>query len=1004
MNATRYFTAGEKQQINVDFTRRRFEYLLGLTNLFKHFIEAKASKDPVVRQIFDEINARHKTEDNAQMARRRKTEKEEDAELLKSNDSSSSQPFEFTESPSFIDGKMRPYQIQGLNWLVNLHENNLLGILADEMGLGKTLQTIAFLSYLRFIKGINGPHIVITPKLTLDNWKREFNHWLPQMNVLVLTGDKDVRHDLLQTSILGCEFDVIIVSYEIVIKEKSVLKKFNWQYIVIDEAHRIKNEESLLSQIIRLFHSQNRLLITGTPLQNNLRELWALLNFILPDVFADSESFDDWFRAENEDESSVVSQLHKVLKPFLLRRIKADVEKLLLPKQELNVYVSMTEMQRKWYQKILEKDIDAVNGANGKKESKTRLLNIVMQLRKCCNHPYLFDGAEPGPPFTNGEHLVTNSQKMMILDGLLRKFRAEGLRVLIFSQMSRMLDILEDYCYLREYAYNRIDGQTDHADRINAIDEYNAPGSEKFIFLLTTRAGGLGINLTSADIVILFDSDWNPQADLQAMDRAHRIGQTKQVKVFRFITENAIEEKVLERATQKLRLDQLVIQQGRNMAGLDGQQSLKASSKNDLLDMIQFGAQDIFGDAHSSSVLDIEELLKASEQKTKELNKKYEKLDLNALQNFTNDELVYEWNGENFKKKETSTLNVGQVWIQPGKRERKENYSIDMYYKDVLNTGGGGKLALATVLRSGPRPPKQLNLYDHQFYPAKLFELHELEKNYFKKQTGFKVPLKAGKPGDLKERELEQQLQQQEIDQSRLLTEEERALKEELLGQGFGNWNRRDFMHFVQVCLKHGRNSISAIASEFEDKSEEETRAYARAFWTRYHEIDGHERYIAQIEAGEEKIVKVRAQKEALRRKLSQYRYPLQELVLKYPPLATTKRIYSEDEDRFLLVQLYRYGLDMPDVYDRIKEAIRDSPLFMLDFFFQSRSNAELARRTATLLGSVLKEINPQASGIRSGKRSKGASSAAYDEEDDEEEDDEDDVQILPKSKRLRRV
>jgi len=171
------------------------------------------------------------------------------------------------------------------------------------------------------------------------------------------------------------------------------------------------------------------------------------------------------------------------------------------------------------------------------------------------------------------------------LDKLLKKFKTEGSRVLIFSQMSRMLDILEDYCYFREFPYCRIDGQTEHADRINAIDEYNKPGSEKFVFLLTTRAGGLGINLTTADVVILFDSDWNPQADLQAMDRAHRIGQTKQVKVFRFITENAIEEKVLERATQKLRLDQLVIQQGRNnTVGLDGQQSGKAASKNELLD------------------------------------------------------------------------------------------------------------------------------------------------------------------------------------------------------------------------------------------------------------------------------------------------------------------------------------------------------------------------------------------------------------------------------------
>ncbi len=977
-NASKYFTKTEKQQVDIEKTSNRFKYLLGLTGLFRHFIEAKANKDPLFRKIVDnlhdsELKANKKKSDSA---RRRKTEKEEDAELL-NDEKSTSSILEFTESPGYVHGQLRPYQIQGLNWLISLHENNLSGILADEMGLGKTLQTISFLGYLRFIRGINGPHLVITPKSTLDNWQREFNRWIPDIKVLVLQGDKDERAELIKNKVMTCDFDVIVSSYEIVIREKATLKKFDWQYIIIDEAHRIKNEESLLSQIIRMFHSRNRLLITGTPLQNNLRELWALLNFIVPDVFAENESFDEWFQKdsnnENGGEDQVVSQLHKVLKPFLLRRIKADVEKSLLPKKELNVYVKMSPMQKNLYQKILEKDIDAVNGANGKKESKTRLLNIVMQLRKCCNHPYLFEGVEPGPPYTTDEHLVYNSQKMLILDQLLKKFQQEGSRVLIFSQMSRMLDILEDYCYFREYQYCRIDGQTEHSDRINAIDEYNKPGSEKFIFLLTTRAGGLGINLTSADIVILFDSDWNPQADLQAMDRAHRIGQTKQVKVFRFITERAIEEKVLERAAQKLRLDQLVIQQGRNTGGLDGQQSSKAASKNELLDMIQFGAADMFQktDGEGESI-DIEQILKRSEERTQELNKKYAKLDLNALQNFTNDESVYEWNGENFKKKEpTANAQIPQVWINPGKRERKENYSIDMYYKDVLNTGGR---TVSNAPKSGPKPPKQLNVYDHQFYPAKVLELYELEKNYYRKQVHYKVPLKAGTDeASQKENELEQKLEQEEIENSRPLTDEEKQLKEELMQKGYSNWNRRDFHHFILLSTKYGRNSIRLIALEFEDKTEEEVREYAKAFWQNYQEIDGYERYINQIEQGEEKIIKVKIQKEALRRKLSQYRYPLQELVLKFPPASTNKRVFSEEEDRFLLVQLYRFGIDLPDVYDRIREAIRQSPLFQLDFFFQSRNAGEISRRCNTLLGCILKEISPEQSSMpaTNGKRSK---------------------------------
>lgn len=939
-NKKRYFAASDKPIIDSAAAAKRVSYLLGLTDLFRHFLSARAEKDATIKLILD-AHAR-----KGSAGRQRRSEKEEDQELLEDEESTEAIT-EFVESPAYVNGQLREYQIQGLNWLVSLHENSLLGILADEMGLGKTLQTISFLGYLRYIKKINGPHLVVVPKSTLDNWAREFAKWTPEVRVLLIQGDKDARNDLIQNRLLTCDFDVVISSYEIVIREKSSFRKFAWEYIVIDEAHRIKNEDSLLSQIVRMFHSKNRLLITGTPLQNNLHELWALLNFLLPDVFGDSGTFDEWFQS---DEENLIQQLHKVLKPFLLRRIKADVEKLLLPKKELNIYCRMTDMQRSWYQKILEKDIDAVNGAN-KKELKTRLLNIVMQLRKCCNHPYLFEGAEPGPPFTTDEHLVFNAEKMRILDQLLRKFQSEGSRVLIFSQMSRMLDILEDYCMFRNYQYCRIDGQTDHVDRVNAIDEYNEEGSDKFVFLLTTRAGGLGINLTSADIVILFDSDWNPQADLQAMDRAHRIGQKKQVKVFRFITENAIEEKVLERAAQKLRLDQLVIQQGRNSN--IGQQSNKAASKDELLNMIQHGAADVFKEQDGDGDLDIAQLLRDSESKTADLNKKYEKLDLNALQNFTNDESVYEWNGSNFKKKETSTIAIGGGWINPGKRERKENYSIDMYYKDVLNTGG------RTAVKGGPRPPKQLNIYDHQFYAPKLFELHELEKSYFKKQTNYKVPLKPGSPKTLAERQLEQALEQQEIDNSRPLTDEEKELKEKLLSEGYGSWNRRDFMLFILSSTRYGRNSIGLISREFEDKTIDEVRDYARKFWTCYEEIDGYERYISQIEAGEDKIAKTKLHKESLRRKMAQYKYPLQELTLKHPPTATNKRTFSDEEDRFLLVQLYRYGVDRPDVYERIREVIRDLPLFRLDFFFQSRNASELSRRCSTLLACVLREIHP---------------------------------------------
>jgi len=967
-----YFVDPAKPKFNVDETAKRFKYLLGLTGLFSHFINNKAEKDPKFRQVLDIIEADKNGSKNSKSTnnRRRKTEKEEDAELLQDEEDENNVITEFTESPGYIKGDLRPYQIAGLNWLISLHENNISGILADEMGLGKTLQTISFLGYLRYIRNIEAPHLVIVPKSTLDNWAREFAKWTPDVNVFILQGDKEERANLMKTRLIACDFDVCITSYEIVIREKAQFKKFDWQYIVIDEAHRIKNEESMLSQIIRMFHSRNRLLITGTPLQNNLHELWALLNFILPDVFSDSEAFDQWFLASNEGtpdpsvdaaekdakrQDQVIQQLHKVLQPFLLRRIKNDVEKSLLPKKEVNLYIGMSEMQRKWYQSILEKDIDAVNGANGKRESKTRLLNIVMQLRKCCNHPYLFEGAEPGPPYTTDEHLVYNSQKLKVLDRLLKKLKGEGSRVLIFSQMSRLLDILEDYCVFRDYQYCRIDGQTDHSDRIKAIDDYNAPDSEKFVFLLTTRAGGLGINLTSADVVVLYDSDWNPQADLQAMDRAHRIGQTKQVKVFRLVTENAIEEKVLERATQKLRLDQLVIQQGRNMGAGDSAKSAKATSKDDLLNMIQFGASNVFnekeGEGGADDEFDLDKILEKSEQKTSKLSERYSQLGLDELQKFASDS-AYEWNGEDFKKK-GSTDKIGNLtWINPAKRERKENYSIDMYYKDVLHTGGR-----TSNEKKLPRAPRQPNIFDHQFYPIKLQEIFDREKAYYRKTIGYQVPLADGPDSEFEQREAEQRLLQLEIKNATPLTEEDEKEKTELLQQGYGNWSRREFTQFIQVSAKYGRNSISAIASEFPEKTIEEVRDYAKAFWKNYTQIDGYERYISQIEAGEEKIRKSKLQKEALRVKLSEYTNPLQELVLKFPPATTNRRVFSEEEDRYILVQLYRFGLDRPDLYERIRDSIRSSPLFRFDFFFQSRTPSELSRRAQTLLACVVKEI-----------------------------------------------
>ncbi|KAI7858815.1 SNF2 family N-terminal domain-containing protein [Circinella umbellata] len=950
---------------------KRYRYLLGQTDLFAHFLDLKADKDEALQKVLEERQNGTKAEDGSR--RRRKTEKEEDEEILKDESGESDEQLTvFTESPAYVTGgTLRDYQVQGLNWMVSLYENGINGILADEMGLGKTLQTISFLGYLKHIRGINGPHLVVVPKSTLHNWKNEFSKWVPDFNAFIFHGDKEQRAVLIKDRLKPMDFEVCITSYEICLLEKSQFKKISWQYIIIDEAHRIKNENSMLSQIVRILQSKNRMLITGTPLQNNLHELWALLNFLLPDVFNSSEAFDEWFTGQGTDQKKVVEQLHKVLRPFLLRRLKSDVEKSLLPKKETNVYVKMSPMQRKWYQKILEKDIDAINGGSGmsKREGKTRLLNIVMQLRKCCNHPYLFDGAEPGPPYTTDQHIVDNAGKMVVLDRLLTRLKAQGSRVLLFSQMSRVLDILEDYCWWRKYEYCRIDGQTSQDDRIDAIDEYNRPGSDKFIFLLTTRAGGLGINLTSADIVVLFDSDWNPQVDLQAMDRAHRIGQTKQVKVYRFVTENAIEEKVLERAAQKLRLDQLVIQQGRM------QQSQKATSKDELLTMIQHGAEKIFNESDSSTPApeeedDIDEIIRHGEEKTAELSKKYQNLNMDELRNFTS-ESAYQWNGEDWSNKRKAA-GVGLSWLGPAKRERKGNYAVDDYYKEVL------RISHKTPSTKAPRA-KRYACEDFQFFPPRLAEINEKDTLYLRKSLGYKIPPVSdeGEPEEIEQQEKERQEEQKRIDNATPLTEEEEEERKNLYAKGFSNWSKKDFMTFVNACARYGRKNLQAIASDLgEGKTLDEIKKYSKAFWSRYKEIADYERHITKIERGESELEKMADIQEQLTEKVQRHRVPLQQLKIHYTQ-PTKGKNYTEEEDRFLLVMLEKYGYGTENVYDNIRREIKESPMFRFDWFLKSRTSQEIARRCNTLIGLIQKENAEFEDGSQEEKKKRGGSKAS---------------------------
>ena len=481
---------------------------------------------------------------------------------------------------NLVGGALKEYQLKGLQWMVSLYNNKLNGILADEMGLGKTIQSISLVSYLIEKKG-EDKFLVIVPLSTITNWTLEFEKWAPSINVAVFKGLPAQRKEIAHEIRLG-DFQVVLTTYEYIIKERPLLCRFHYSHMIIDEGHRMKNSQSKLSVTLKqYYHTKNRLILTGTPLQNNLPELWALLNFVLPKIFNSVKSFDEWFNTPfantgtqekielSEEESLlVIRRLHKVLRPFLLRRLKKDVEKDLPDKIEKVLKCNLSSLQYVLYQQMLKHNAIFIGNRateQAKKSGLKGLNNKVMQLKKICNHPFVFDEVEMAinPHGKINDLIWRTSGKFELLDRILPKLKASGHRVLIFFQMTTVMTIFEDFLGDRGLKYLRLDGNTKADDRQDMLKEFNKPDSEYFCFLLSTRAGGLGLNLQTADTVIIFDTDWNPHQDLQAQDRAHRIGQKNEVRILRLITNDSVEEIILERAHQKLDIDGKVIQAGK---------------------------------------------------------------------------------------------------------------------------------------------------------------------------------------------------------------------------------------------------------------------------------------------------------------------------------------------------------------------------------------------------------------------------------------------------------
>ena len=440
--------------------------------------------------------------------------------------------------PPEVENVLREYQKDGYNWLHFLHRYKMSGVLADDMGLGKTVQALALLRSI----DVNTPSIVVCPKSLMHNWHKEIRKFIPGMPVLVVEGNRITREELIAK--YG-KYKLFITSYSLLRNDIDLYEKLGFYYAVLDEAQHIKNYQTKVAKSVKALNAQFRLVLTGTPMENSIRELWSIFDFIMPGYLGSRKHFIEFYdkEIEREKRSEAMKELNLKIKPFMLRRTKAEVLTELPPKIEQVSSVPLSEEQSTLYNNILRQlraEIFGLVEKNGYVKSRMHILSALVKLRQICNHPGMIY-----PELAVNEEV---SAKMDLLREILYESIDGGHRILLFSQFVKMLHIIRDFLRKEEIEFEYLDGKT--TDRLEVVDRFNANPAVPII-LVSLKAGGTGLNITGADIVVHFDPWWNPMVERQATDRAYRMGQTRSVNVYKFITEGTIEEKILKMQEDK---------------------------------------------------------------------------------------------------------------------------------------------------------------------------------------------------------------------------------------------------------------------------------------------------------------------------------------------------------------------------------------------------------------------------------------------------------------------